>query len=163
MGTKKRPDGMMPWMPGFRYGALLPALSLNLIVADTERSVAFYRDVFEAEVHYVDIDFVALRVGAAEVMLHADHTHDEHPWHAQLVADVARGVGAQFRMLGIDPDAAEARARTHGAGVSVPTTSKGHGWREVLIQDPDGYEWAVGVLIEPATGPAPSQPTPATS
>ncbi len=160
MGMKKRPDGTAPWMPGFRYGALLPTLSLNLIVADTERSVAFYRDVFEAEIHYVDIDFAALRFGAAEVMLHADHTHDEHPWYAQLVADAARGVGAQFRMLGIDPDAAEARARTHGARVSVPTISKGHGWREVLIQDPDGYEWAVGVLIEPATGPAPSQPAP---
>lgn len=38
-----------PWMPGFRYGALLPPLSLNLLVRDTERSVAFYRAVFDAE------------------------------------------------------------------------------------------------------------------
>ena len=45
MGTRLRPDGMVPWMPGYRYGALLPSLSLNLIVRDTERSVAFYRDV----------------------------------------------------------------------------------------------------------------------
>jgi len=163
MGTKKRPADLMPWMPGFRYGALLPPLSLNLIVADTARSAAFYRDVFEAEVHYQDIDFAAVRFGAAEVMLHADHTHDEHPWHEQLSGGAPRGVGAQFRMLGIDPDAAEARAREHGAHVSVPTTSKGHGWREVLIQDPDGYEWAVGVLIEPATGPAPSVPVPPAS
>ena len=42
-----------PWMPGFLYGALLPPLSLNLLVSDTHRSAAFYRDVLEAEVHYV--------------------------------------------------------------------------------------------------------------
>jgi len=80
-----------------------------------------------------------------------------------LVTGAARGIGAQFRMLGIDPDATETRARQHGAHVSVPTTNKGHGWREVLIQDADGYEWAVGILIEPATGPAPSQTASPTS
>ena len=147
-------------MPGFRYGALLPALSLNLIVADTERSAAFYRDVFEAEVHYQDVDFAAVRVGPAEVMLHADHTHDEHPSHAQLVAGEARGLGAQVRLLGIDPDAIEARARRHGATVAVEAKDKGHGWREVLVRDPDGYEWAVGVLIDPAKGPFGLQPAP---
>jgi len=153
----------MPWIPGFRYGALLPALSINLIVADTERSVAFYRDVFESEVHYQDIDFAAIRFGFAEVMLHADHTHDEHPWRDQLVRGATRGIGAQFRMLGIDPDATESRARQYNAHVSVSTMNKGHGWRELLVQDPDGYEWAVGILIDPAAGPAPSQPAPPAS
>jgi len=159
MGTKKRPEGTVPWMPGFRYGALLPPLSLNLLVTDTERAAAFYRDVFEAEVHYQDIDFAALRVGPVEVMLHADHTHDDHPWHAQLTSGVARGVGAQVRLLGLDPDALETRAREHGATVVKPPENKGHGWREVLIRDPDGYEWAAGVLIDPARGPfGPMQP-----
>jgi uncharacterized glyoxalase superfamily protein PhnB len=140
-----------PWMPGFRYGALLPPLSLNLLVVDTERSCAFYRDVFEAEIHYRDIDFAALRVGAAEVMLHADHTHDSHPWYAGLRAGAARGIGAQIRVLGIDPDETERRALAHGAIVAVPTVDKGHGWREVCVRDPDGYEWSVGVLIPPAS------------
>jgi uncharacterized glyoxalase superfamily protein PhnB len=160
MGTRKRPEGTMPWMPGFRYGALLPPLSLNLIVADTERSTAFYREVFEAEVHYRDIDFAAMRVGPAEVMLHADHTHDDHPWHDALAAPAPRGVGLQLRVLGIDPDALETRARAHGAEVVARATSKGHGWREVLVRDPDGYEWAVGVLVEPAKGPFGPQPMP---
>lgn len=151
MGTKLRQGD--PWMPGYRYGALLPPLSLNLIVADTERSAAFYRDVFDAEVHYRDIDFAAVRVGPAEVMLHADHTHDTHPWHAQLKAGAARGIGAQVRLLGIDPDEVERRARAFGAVVAVPAQDKGHGWREVAVRDPDGYEWCVGVLIPPATGP----------
>lgn len=149
----------MPWMPGFRYGALLPSLSLNLLVQDTARSAAFYRDVFLAEVHYQDIDFAAVRVGPAEVMLHADHTHDEHPWvREEIAGGSARGVGAQIRILGIDPDALYDRAQRYGARLAAPPASKGHGWREVLVRDPDGYEWACGVLVAPAAGPFGPQP-----
>ena len=150
MGQKLRQGD--PWMPGFRYGALLPALSLNLIVSDTARAVQFYLNIFHAEVHYYDIDFAAIRVGPAEVMLHADHTHDNHPWHDQLAAGVPRGLGAQIRLLGINPDEIEQRARETGANIVQPAQDKGHGWREVLVRDPDGYEWAVGVLIPPAKG-----------
>ncbi|GMU39786.1 MAG: hypothetical protein AMXMBFR23_06520 [Chloroflexota bacterium] len=161
MGTKKRPEGTVPWMPGFRYGALLPALSLNLLVRDTERSANFYRDVFEAEVHYRDVDFSAVRVANVEVMLHADHTHDNHPWYEQVTRGETRGLGAQFRVLGvIDPDALYARAQQHGATVVAPPENKGHGWREVLVRDPDGYEWACGILVPPATGPFGPQPAP---
>ncbi|MCK9486406.1 MAG: VOC family protein [Dehalococcoidia bacterium] len=159
---KKRPEGTVPWMPGFRYGALLPALSLNLLVQDTERSCNFYRDVFEAEVHYRDIDFAAMRVGPAEVMLHADHTHPDHPWVTRDLAEGApRGVGAQIRLLGMDPDALFERATAAGAMVVEPPESKGHGWREVLVRDPDGYEWACGVLTGAALGPFGPQPAPA--
>lgn len=147
MGKKLRTGD--PWMPGYKYGALLPPLALNLIVADVARSVAFYRAVLNAQVHYHDIDFAAVRVGPAEVMLHADHTHEDHPWHGMLSSGAARGVGAQIRVLGIDPDETERRARETGALVVAGAASKGHGWRETLVRDPDGYEWAVGVLIEP--------------
>ncbi len=139
---------------GLSLRCAVTAVSLNLIVRDTERSAAFYRDVFDAEVHFVDIDFAAVRVGPAEVMLHADHTHDAHPWHAELGTSTTRGLGAQMRILGIDPDEMERRARDAGAVVAVATTDKGHGWREVIVRDPDGYEWAVGVLIGPAKGPS---------
>ncbi len=145
-----------PWMPGFRYGALLPPLSLNLIVSDIERSVEFYQQVLRATVHYCDIDFAALRIGPAEVMLHADHTHTDHPWHAAFTSGAARGIGAQLRLLGLDPDDIEQRARAVGATVIAGATSKGHGWRETLVRDPDGYEWAVGILIEPPVKPAAS-------
>jgi catechol 2,3-dioxygenase-like lactoylglutathione lyase family enzyme len=139
---------------------MLPPFSLNLIVADPARSVDFYRDVLEAEIHYLDVDFAALRVGGAEVMLHADHTFSDHPWSADTEAGATRGIGAQLRLLGIDPDAAEERARQYGAVVSVPTVNKGHGWREVCVRDPDGYEWGVGILIEPAKGPHGLKPAP---
>jgi catechol 2,3-dioxygenase-like lactoylglutathione lyase family enzyme len=147
-----------PWMPGYRYSALLPPLSLNLVVTDTERSIIFYQQVLNAEVHYYDVDFAAMRVGAAEVMLHADHTHEDHPWHPALASGETRGLGLQIRLLGIDPDEVERRAREFGAVVARPTVDKkGHAWREVLVRDPDGYEWAVGVLIAPAKGPAPQK------
>ncbi|MCI0709309.1 MAG: VOC family protein [Chloroflexi bacterium] len=151
MGRKLRQG--KPWMPGYRYGALLPPLSLNLIVSNVEQSVRFYQAVFEAEVHYFDIDFGAMRVGPAEVMLHADHTHEDHPWSEDLQSAAKRGLGAQIRLLGIDPDAVQARAHTHGYTIAKSAVDKGHGWREVLVRDPDGYEWAVGVLIDPAKGP----------
>lgn len=157
MGKKLRQGD--PWMPGYRYGALLPALSLNLLVRDTERAVRFYQAVFDAEVHYFDIDFGALRLGPAEVMLHADHTHDTHPWYAQLAGGAARGIGAQFRVLGIDPDLIEQRARAAGAELIHSAEDKGHGWRETLVRDPDGYEWAVGILIPPAKGPFGPKPS----
>jgi uncharacterized glyoxalase superfamily protein PhnB len=161
MGVKKRPDDMVPWMPGFRYGALLPELSLNLVVRDPGRSAIFYREVLQAEVHYVDVDFAALRVGAAEVMLHADHTHDSHPWFAALDAGDQRGLGAQIRLLGTrDPDEVARLAARFGAEIAKPPEDKGHGWREVLVRDPDGYEWAIGVLIPPARGPHGLQPAP---
>ncbi len=151
MGQKLRQGN--PWMPGYRYAALLPPLSLNLLVAEVERSVRFYQAVFAAEVHYYDIDFAALRVGPAEVMLHADHTHDGHPWHPALKAGQPRGLGLQLRLLGVDPDEIERRARAAGAELVAAAADKGHGWREALVRDPDGYEWAVGVLIPPARGP----------
>lgn len=151
MGKKLRQGD--PWMPGFRYGALLPPLSLNLLVANVERSVRFYQQVFDAEVHYFDIDFGAVRVGPAEVMIHADHTHDNHPWYDDLAAGQQRGLGLQMRLLGIDPDEVERRAREAGANLVSPAADKGHGWREVHVRDPDGYEWAAGILIPPAKGP----------
>jgi uncharacterized glyoxalase superfamily protein PhnB len=55
--------------------------------------------------------------------------------------------------LGLDPDETEQRALAHGVAVIASAADKGHGWREMLVRDPDGYEWAVGVLIPPAKGP----------
>lgn len=151
MGKKMRQG--KPWMPGYHYSALLTPFSLNLLVTDVERSVQFYQQVLGAQVHYWDVDFAAMRIVTIEAMLHADHTHDDHPWHNQLAAGASRGLGAQMRLLGVDPDAAVERARQQDVYVAAEPVNKGHGWREALIRDPDGYEWAVGVLVEPAVGP----------
>lgn len=144
MAKKRRGD---PWVPAAEYGRRLPAVTVNLIVADVDRSVAFYRDVLDAKLHYSDPDFAALEAAGVEFMLHADHTYEDHPWHADLVAGRPRGLGAELRLLGVDPDGVESRAREHGTTVVRPAADKAHGWRETMVADPDGYVWAVGVAI----------------
>ena len=134
-----------PWIPSDRYGRTLPPLTVNLIVRDVARALPFYRDVLAATIHYHDPDFVALALAGVEVMLHADHTYDKHPWYPALTSGAQRGLGAELRLFGVDPDGVERRARAAGARIVQPAQSKAHGWREVMVEDPDGYVWAVGV------------------
>ena len=127
------------------YGRRLPALSLNLLVRNVGRSIPFYKKVLRAEVTYYDEDFAALKVEGTELMLHADHTYEAHPWVDPLASGMMRGLGAELRILGLDPDNVETRAREERATVVQGTRDKPHGWREVMVADPDGYVWAVGV------------------
>src|SRR5207247_814402 len=83
--------------PADAYGRSLPRLTINLIVADVERSLAWYRRVLRAEVRYGDPDFAALRIGGTECMLHADHAYESHPWAKAIAARHARGLGAELR------------------------------------------------------------------
>jgi uncharacterized glyoxalase superfamily protein PhnB len=133
-----------PWIPAPEYGRALPALSLNLIVRDVARSVSFYRSVLEAEVRYEDPDFAALRVEGVDFMLHADHAYEANPWASVLASDALRGLGAEIRLLGLDPAEVERRASDGGYRVVRGVTTRGHGWQEVMVADPDGYVWAVG-------------------
>ena len=140
-----------PWMSGADYGRALPTFMANLLVTDVARAVSFYQEVLEATVHYSDVDFAALNVGGAALMLHADHTYDKHAWYPALSRGDRRGLGAELRLFGVDPDGVEKRARQRGAPIVQPATTKGHGWREIMVEDPDGYLWAVGV-------PTPAEP-----
>jgi predicted enzyme related to lactoylglutathione lyase len=137
-----------PWMSVSEYGRSLPAFTVNLVVKDIERSVRFYQEVLAVEVRYSDPDFAALKAEGLDFMLHADHTYDDHPWYKRLLADRERGLGAELRLFGMNPDELEARARANGAAILRPAADKGHGWREVWVRDPDGYVWAVGSAIE---------------
>lgn len=136
-----------PWMASDAYGKTLAGLSLNLIVRDVALSVPFYRDVLGMSVHYADEDMAALQLGTTQIVLHADHTYDKQPWAARLAAGGKRGFGAEIRMLGIDPDAAERRAAERGATVLLGARDWPHGWRDVLLEDPDGYTFAVGTAL----------------
>lgn len=141
--TKKRTQE--PWMAADEYGRQLPQFSVNLIVADVSRSVAFYKNVLHTKQVYSDVDFAALEVSGLKFMLHADHTYNHHPWYARLVQTPRRGLGAELRLFGVNPDDVEARAKQHGARLLQPATDKPHGWRDVIVEDPDGYAWAVGL------------------
>lgn len=143
--TKKRTGET--WMPADDYGRSLPAFTANLIVSNLETSLAFYRQVLGATVHYSDPDFAALRLNGVEFMLHADHAYDQHPWFPRLARGEPRGLGAELRMFGLDPDGVESRARAAGAAVLLPAQDMRHGWRETIVADPDGYAWAIGRMI----------------
>jgi catechol 2,3-dioxygenase-like lactoylglutathione lyase family enzyme len=135
-----------PWIPAADYGALLPQFTVNLIVRSIDLALEFYRKVLQAQVHYSDPDFAALRVLGIELMLHADHAYDHNPWSAGLHAGHPRGLGAELRLLGINPDEVAERARGMNA-LFKDVSVRGHGWREVMVCDPDGYVWAVGETL----------------
>jgi catechol 2,3-dioxygenase-like lactoylglutathione lyase family enzyme len=143
--TKKRMGD--PWMPADEYGQSLPRLTVNLLVKEVARSVAFYTGVLGAKAHYFDADFAALELVGMKFMLHADHTYDQHPLASRLAGNAPRGTGAELRVLGVDPDQVEARARASRATIVQPVADRGHGWRDVLVADPDGYLWAIGVPL----------------
>lgn len=135
------------WMPADKYGRELPQFTVNLLVRDLAKSLRFYQQVLGATVRYGDADFAAMALNEVEFMLHADHTYDRHPLFARLQRDGKRGDGAELRVKGIDPD--ELQKRAEGAGVTIlqPVADFPHGWRDVILEDPDGYIWALGVPL----------------
>jgi catechol 2,3-dioxygenase-like lactoylglutathione lyase family enzyme len=136
-----------PWMPAPQYSRSLQGLTLNLLVRDIARSLPFHREVLGAEVVYSDADFAVLRYGAVEWMLHADHTYLDHPLHASLADETPRGVGAELRLHGCDPDEAEATARRLGFAVLAAAVDKPHGLREAYLVDVDGYVWVPDIPL----------------
>jgi catechol 2,3-dioxygenase-like lactoylglutathione lyase family enzyme len=136
-------------MSGAAYSATLRGITLNLLVRDIEASVAFATAVLAAEVVYQDPDFAVLRNAAGEWCLHADHTYDHHALYPLLQTPGRRGAGAEFRVHGLSPDAAETAARARNHTVLSPSADKGHGLREVYILDPDGYLWVIDTPTAP--------------
>ena len=115
-----------PWIPAAAYGQLLPQFTVNLIVRDIPRSLRFYEEVLLAHVHYADPDFAAIRILATELMLHADHTYEANPWFSSLDQGDRRGLGAELRLLGMNPDELARRAMKIDAVVRE-VTERGHG------------------------------------
>ena len=136
-----------PWMTAAEYGRTLSGLSVNLIVRDVARSIPFYTDVLQLRLLYSDGDFAAFEREGVRLQLHADHTYARMPWASRLAEDSRRGLGAEIRILGIEPDSAEKRARDGGFTVLVPVRDWPHGWRDCVLEDPDGYTFAVGVPL----------------
>lgn len=135
------------WMPADEYGRGMPRFSVNLLVRDVAKSLPFYKDVLGARVRYRDADFAAMELNGVEFMLHSDHTYDHHPLFARLQGSGKRGDGAELRVMGIDPDDLQERAEAAGATILQPAADFPHGWRDVILEDPDGYIWAVGVPL----------------
>ena len=138
-------------MPAPEFSRQLTGLNMNLIVPDIDASLLFFTDVLQLKKLYSDPDFAAFEGPEGwHLMLHADHTLDHSPAEtARLSAPGKRGTGAEIRIMGLDPDTVEQRARDLGFTVNVPTTTYPHGWREVRLEDANGYMFAVGVATTP--------------
>ena len=132
-------------MPAPEYGHSLTGLTINLLVRDVETALSFEQQVLGVNVVYNDPDIAVLRFGDAEWMVHADHTYQDHPLHGSLGKDIIRGIGAELRLHGCDPDVAEAAARDNGYTVLEGASDRPHGLREAYIIDPDGYIWVPDV------------------
>ncbi len=136
------------WVPADEYGrSLKQGLGVNLLVKDVAKAVAFQTKVLEAETVYADPDFAVMRAGGTEWMLHADHTYRDHEMAGVIEGVDIRGQGAELRLYGRDPDAAEAAAREGGWTVLAGSLDKPHGQRETHIVDDDGYVWVPGIPI----------------
>src|SRR5436309_12894448 len=101
------------------YGRTLTGLTLNLIVRDVSLSLPFYTWVLGLRALYSDPDFAALAGHGVRLLLDADHTYEAQRWPPRLAEKGERGLGAETRILGIDPDAAERRTRAAGYGVPM--------------------------------------------
>jgi catechol 2,3-dioxygenase-like lactoylglutathione lyase family enzyme len=118
------------FMSADEYGRTLAGMSLNLIVRDVAQSVPFYVEVLGFRVLHKTDDYAALERDGATIQLHTDRTYTRQPWGPRLAGVEKRGFGVEIRLLGIDPDEAERRARAAGHTVLAPAKDwPPHGWR----------------------------------
>lgn len=131
----ERPD------PSGFGAAMAPGLGVNLLVRDLDAAVRWQAEALGAEVPYWEDHFAVLRLGAATWLVHSDWSYRRHEMMGAVAGVEARGAGAELRLYGQDPDAAEARARAMGGVVLAGAADKPHGLREAHLVDPEGYVW----------------------
>jgi hypothetical protein len=121
-------------------GRAMTGLTLNLLVPDVLREVAFLRDVLGLVPQRAEADFAIVPYAGAILLLHSDASYSAHPLHGLLPEAGARGAGIELRLHETDPDAAAGRADP-AAVLSPPTDKTAHGLRETVILSPAGYAW----------------------
>lgn len=134
-------DFTKPRMTGADYGRSLTGLGFNLIVKDVSASIRFAREVLGAEVFFRTDVFAAMRLCGQDFMFHIPASYRGNELYGTLQSDAPRGVGIELRCYGVDPDAAEARARQLGYTVLAGSLDKPHGLRECMLLDDDGFVW----------------------
>jgi catechol 2,3-dioxygenase-like lactoylglutathione lyase family enzyme len=118
----------------------LKKLTPNLVVADVERSLAFYRDVLGFEMQFSVPDmppyvFAAVRSGPVEIFLNAPE-----PAIAEYPAFKDRPIGGTLTLFievaGVRTLHDALRDRVN---IVLPLETKWYGLTEFAIADPDGY------------------------
>jgi catechol 2,3-dioxygenase-like lactoylglutathione lyase family enzyme len=123
------------------FGRSLSGFGINLLVSDVKRTCEFLRTVLEFSTPRESKDYAILLHRGVTYQLHADQTYSDNPLPSLLPENGPRGGGAEFRLYGVDPDQAQARAEAAGYMVLQASADKPHGLRECFLLDPDGYCW----------------------
>ena len=118
-----------------------PGLEINLLVSSVDQAAQFQARVFGARIEYWEEHFAIMSAVGSTWLLHSDWSYRHHEMMSAVTGLQARGGGVELRLYGIDPDNAEAAARSSGAAILATAADKPHGMREVYIVDEDGYVW----------------------
>lgn len=119
----------------------MTGISPVLLVADLDRSVAFYRDAlgFVCEVYGDPPDFAVASRDAAVILIALAADGERLVPHWQVVDKM---VNAYIRVD--DADAIYAEVQERGARIDYTIYDAPHGFREFGVQDPDGHDIAFG-------------------
>lgn len=118
----------------------LTRITPNLVVADLERSLAFYRDVLGFTVLTTVPDaspyvFAVMQSGAVEIYLNAPE-----PAMAEYPAFKGRPIGGTLTLFVQVDDVRAAHAALQGrVQIVMPLETKWYGVTEFAFVDPDGY------------------------
>jgi catechol 2,3-dioxygenase-like lactoylglutathione lyase family enzyme len=115
--------------------------AINLIVADLERSKAFFRDVFRLHLQHEDEDTAMFRFADMYVFLQRGAAHRDAP-AGDVLSLAQKGVG-QFVIFVDDVDAVHAELdHAQVATISGPA-DRDWGMRTLTLADPGGYTWEI--------------------
>lgn len=127
------------------FGQGLRGVALNFLCRDVRAMADFLRGCLGMSVHRLSNDFAIVVHDTTMMQLHADGTYGAHPLLGLLPESPPRGAGVQMFVMGVDPDAACARAEDHGGVVVEMPSDKPHGLREATILSPEGYAFSPAV------------------
>ena len=111
-----------------------------LAVRDVPAAIAFYAEVFGAEVEQRFGDQVAvLSIGGRRVGLAV-----EDPTLGTPSPETAGGTTVRISLHVDDPDAVAVRAVAAGGRLAFPVEDQPYGLRQGRVVDPFGHHWLVG-------------------
>lgn len=109
-----------------------------VIVADLDRTLAFYVDVLGLELAHRSGPFAQLRTGTTRLAFFAREAMAE-TLDAPLVPPAADAPGFELGFKVDDVDAAFAALVAAGAPPATPPTTRPWGQRTAYVRDPDGH------------------------
>ena len=120
--------------------------AITMFIEDTQRSKAFYEQVFDAKAIYEDENAVAFEFENMVVnLLRVPAAHDLIAPAPVGDADVARRF--QLRIWVEDADAVCEQLAAHGVELLNGPINREWGMRTAAFTDPDGHIWEVAAKI----------------